>query len=55
MTLFSFIAILDHILDMHMEILKGEHMFCSTMDIVKFYAFYITLFKAKISLENLER
>lgn len=30
-------------------------MFCSAMDIVKFYAFYITLFKAKISLYNLER
>lgn len=46
---------MDHVLDMHMEILRGELIFCSAMDIVKFYAFYITLFKAKISLDNLER
>lgn len=47
-----FIAILDHVLDMHMDILKGEQIICSAINIIKFYIFYKTLFKAKISLDN---
>lgn len=46
-----FIAILDHVLDMHMDILKGEQIICSAINIIKFYILYKTLFKAKISLD----
>lgn len=55
MIFFFFIVILDYVLDMYMEIFRGEYMFCFIMDIVKFYVFYIIFFKVKISLENLER